>query len=189
MTKRTFILTGLFLIFSSSLLMALETYLVLSGVMIQDAGLYIALFRFPVIPLIFCFLLWRRLRHVGRSRLITVFSMAGFVVLFFTGFIGLTPFFTIIAELNPSNIVNEELAAWVKAGKKGTFQISTQSKLILMGFNASTLILVSWPLFVALFFGALDPRSPGGANPFVRLSKRVRKMKGSGQNVRAQMVA
>lgn len=189
MTKKSFILAGLFLVFLSSLLMVLETYLVFSDLIIVGTGLYTGLFRFFVIPLIFCFLLWKRLRHVGRPRSMTAFCLAGFVVVFFAETINQVLLSAIIAELNPSDVFNSEIVAWVKSGKEGVFQFSMQAKFKMAAFNASSVIIASWPLFVVLFFGALDPRSPGGAKPFARLTKRIRKKLNWGLNFSKKMVA
>ena len=174
MTRKTFILAGLFAIALGSLSAALQSYLLLSQTIPTDSGPYYLLFSALVTPVGFGLLLWKRLRTVGRSKRFTAFSFFGLLVTFYFALI-----FPVIAwiGLDTSSIsgaiISNEIGAWASSGREGVIIFTLKAKLQVAILLAIDYLVGYWPLFVALYLAALDPRFPKGDSQLKRLLNRI----------------
>lgn len=172
MTRKTFILAGLFAIALGSLSAALQSYLLLSQTIPTDSGPYYLLFSALVTPVGFGLLLWKRLRTVGRSKRFTAFSFFGLLVTFYFALI-----FPVIAwiGLDTSSIsgaiISNEIGAWASSGREGVIIFTLKAKLQVAILLAIDYLVGYWPLFVAMYLAASDPRFPKENNLLGRLSK------------------
>lgn len=188
MTRKTFILAGLFLIILGPISIALQSFLLLSEMLPKETYVYFDLFRFVVIPLVFGLLMWKRLINIGKSRKFTACSLVGLLAVFIMSMI-LLPLMLTYFGSNPSGALMNEIATWSKSGGKGDFNFSTNAKIKMATYHAITLALANWPLFAALYFGAGGPRSPRGNNPLSPLSKNTVEKGNSALSLRTQMVS
>jgi len=186
MTRKTFILAGLVLIALGPLSVALETFLMLSESISKETFVYFDLFRLVAIPLVFGFLIWKHLNHVGKSRRFRAYFMAGCFATFFMS-MTLLPLIAMYLGSNPVGALMSEIATWSKSGGEGDFTFSTNVKLKMAIYHAITLAVANWPLFAALYFGAGGPRFPRGNNPLTRLSKHEVEKDNAALNLRKQM--
>lgn len=188
MTRKTFILAGLFLIALGPISFALQTFFLLSEMLPKETYVYFDLFRYVVIPLVFGLLLWKRLKHIGKSRRFMVFCFAGTFATFVMSMV-LLPLMLINLGSNPVGALMNEIATWSKSDGKGDFNFSTNVKIKMAIYHAFTLALVNWPLFAALYFGAGGPRAPRGNNPLSPLSKHTFEKDNSASSLRTQLVS
>lgn len=195
MTRKIFILAGLFLITLGAFSIALQTFLVLSEIILAETDVYFSLFRLVVIPLAFGLLAWKRIIHIGKSRRFTACCIAGIIAAYFLSMI-LLPLMaiyldTIYFDNSALGDLMNEIAIWSKSGGEGDFTFSTYGKLKIAAQHAFILALASWPLFAALYFdfGAGGPWSPRGNKPLARISKRAVEKDNSALNLRKQMVS
>jgi len=188
MTRRTFILAGLFLIALGPISIALETFFLLSEIISKEIYVYFDLLRYVAIPLIFGILIWKRLKHIGKSRKFIAYCFAGVFATFFIS-MTLVPLLAIYLGSNPVGALMNEIATWSKSGGKDGFKFSTNVKIKMAIYHAITLALANWPLFAALYFGAGGPRSPKGHNPFALLSKHSFEKDDSALSLRKQMAS
>ena len=175
MSRKTFILIGLFLIALGPLSVALQSYLLLSKIIPTGSGPYYLLFGFLVTPIGFGLLLWKWQRTVGRSRRFTVLSIFGLLVTYYLSFV-ILPVHTWIG-LDISSVLLNEVGDWAKSGRDEVIIFTMKAKLqvALMLIIGNTIGM--WSLFLALYLGASDPRFPKGNNLLGRLSKRVSAMR------------
>lgn len=166
MTRKTFILTGLFLIALVPLYMGLLSFLTLSQIIQMDSitNTHLPLFLIAAVPLGFGVLLWLRLRYIGKTRTFTGLCIFGFFVtlllsykLNLSGGLGLIQFFDI---KNPSERILAEIVAWQNAGSEGELSISLRPRIEMAMLSGGRYLFVNWFLFVVLYFGALGPRPP-----------------------------
>ena len=90
---------------------------------------------------------------------------------------------------SPVDALLNELSAWSKAGGEGQFHYSMEFKLKMTAFNAVQQTLASWPLFLVLYFGSYDPRSPGGFYVLGHISTHIKKTLNSVAKFQKQVVA
>lgn len=188
MTRKTLILAGLFLIALGPISIALQTFFLLSEITSRETHVYFDLFRYLAIPLVFGLLIWKRLKHIGKSRRFTACYFAGILTAYFMSMI-LVPLMALYFGSNSVDAMTNEIVTWSKSGQKGDFNFSTSAKINMATYNAIILALASWPLFVALYFGAGGPRSPKGNNPLAPLSKHAVEKDNSAFSLRKQMVS
>ena len=169
MTRKTFILTGLFLIALAPLCTASHAFLMLSKITPAEMTAYLQLFLQVAILLAFCLLVWKRLNFISKSHQFKVWFFAGFLATFFISLTILPPFLFTSIGINPVDALNDEIANWVNSGGKGDFSFSTYGKIKVAIFSAILSVVINWPFFAALYFCARDPRSPKGDNPFSHL--------------------
>ena len=166
MTRKTFILTGLFLIALVPLYMGLLDFLFLSQIIQMDSitNTHLPLFLIAAVPLGFGVLLWLRLRYIGKTRTFTGLCIFGFFVtlllsykLNLSGDLGLIQFFDIN---HPNERILAEITAWQNAGSEGELSISLRPRIEMAMLSGGTYLFLNWFLFVVLYFGALGPRPP-----------------------------
>lgn len=166
MTRKTFILTGLFLIALVPLYMGLRCFLFLSQIIQMDSitNTHLPLFLIAAVPLGFGVLLWLRLRYIGKTRTFTGLCIFGFFVtlllsykLNLSGDLGLIQFFDIN---HPNERILAEITAWQNAGSEGELSISLRPRIEMAMLSGGTYLFLNWFLFVVLYFGALGPRPP-----------------------------
>ena len=164
MTRKTFILTGLFLIALVPLYMGLRCFLFLSQIIQMDsiANTHLPLFLIAAVPLGFGVLLWLRLRYIGKTRTFTGLCIFGFFVTLLLSYKlnlsgDLIPFFDI---KNPNERILAEITAWQNAGSEGELSISLRPRIEMAMLSGGNYLLLNWFLFVVLYFGALGPRPP-----------------------------
>jgi len=126
--RKTFILAGLFLIALGSFSIALQTYLMLSEIIIKETFVYFDLFRWVGIPSAFGVLVWKRLTHIGKSRRYTACCIAGIMTTYFMSMI-LLPLMAMFLGSNVVGALTNEIATWSKSGGEGDFTFSTNVKL------------------------------------------------------------
>ncbi len=170
MTRKTFILTGLFLIALVPLYMGLLCFLTLSQIIQMDSitNTHLPLFLIAAVPLGFGVLLWLRLRYIGKTRTFTGLCIFGFFVtlllsykLYLSG--GLIQFGDLIQFFdinNPGHQILAEIAAWQNAGSEGELSISLRPRIEMAMLSGGRYLFLNWFLFVVLYFGALGPRPP-----------------------------
>lgn len=164
MTRKTFILTGLFLIALVPLYMGLLCFLTLSQIIQMDSitNTHLPLFLIAAVPLGFGVLLWLRLRYIGKTRTFTGLCIFGFFVTLLLSYKlnlsgDLIPFFDI---KNPNERILAEITAWLNAGSEGELSISLRPRIEMAMLSGGNYLLLNWFLFVVLYFGALGPRPP-----------------------------
>lgn len=164
MTRKTFILTGLFLIALVPLYMGLLCFLTLSQIIQMDSitNTHLPLFLIAAVPLGFGVLLWLRLRYIGKTRTFTGLCIFGFFVTLLLSYKlnlsgDLIPFFDI---KNPNERILAEITAWQNAGSEGELSISLRPRIEMAMLSGGTYLFLNWFLFVVLYFGALGPRPP-----------------------------
>ena len=164
MTRKTFILTGLFLIALVPLYMGLLDFLFLSQIIQMDSitNTHLPLFLIAAVPLGFGVLLWLRLRYIGKTRTFTGLCIFGFFVTLLLSYKlnlsgDLIPFFDI---KNPNERILAEITAWQNAGSEGELSISLRPRIEMAMLSGGNYLLLNWFLFVVLYFGALGPRPP-----------------------------
>ena len=164
MTRKTFILTGLFLIALVPLYMGLRCFLFLSQIIQMDSitNTHLPLFLIAAVPLGFGVLLWLRLRYIGKTRTFTGLCIFGFFVTLLLSYKlnlsgDLIPFFDI---KNPNERILAEITAWLNAGSEGELSISLRPRIEMAMLSGGNYLLLNWFLFVVLYFGALGPRPP-----------------------------
>lgn len=164
MTRKTFILTGLFLIALVPLYMGLLSFLTLSQIIQMDSitNTHLPLFLIAAVPLGFGVLLWLRLRYIGKTRTFTGLCIFGFFVTLLLSYKlnlsgDLIPFFDI---KNPNERILAEITAWLNAGSEGELSISLRPRIEMAMLSGGNYLLLNWFLFVVLYFGALGPRPP-----------------------------
>lgn len=164
MTRKTFILTGLFLIALVPLYMGLLCFLTLSQIIQMDSitNTHLPLFLIAAVPLGFGVLLWLRLRYIGKTRTFTGLCIFGFFVTLLLSYKlnlsgDLIPFFDI---KNPNERILAEITAWQNAGSEGELSISLRPRIEMAMLSGGNYLLLNWFLFVVLYFGALGPRPP-----------------------------
>lgn len=184
MTRKTFILAGLFLITLGPISIALQTFFLLSEITSTETIVYFDLFRYVAIPLVFGLLIWRRFKHIGKSRRFTACCIVGFLATFVISMI-LLPLMLIYLDSNHLGALMDEIRTWSKSGGTGDFKFSTNVQIKLAIYHAFALALANWPLFAALYFGAGGLRSPRGNN----LSKQTFEKDNSALSLRTQMVS
>jgi len=170
MTRKTFVLAGLFLIALGPLSAALQGYLLLSKILPTDSGPYFLLSSFLVTPIGFGLLLWKWLRTVGRSIRFTALSFFGLLVTFYFSYIFPV---TALIGLDAGAILYNEIGAWARSGREGVIIVTMKVKLQVAMITAIDHMLGNWTLFLALYLAASDPRFPKGNNLLGRLSKRI----------------
>lgn len=188
MTRKTFILAGLFLVALGAFSIALQTFLMLSEIITKETFVYFDLFRWVGVPLAFGLLVWKRLTHIGKSRRFTACCIAGIIITYFMSMI-LLPLMAMFLGSNVVGALTNEIATWSKSGGEGDFAFSTNAKLKMATFHAVTLVLASWPLFIALYFGAGGPLFLRGKDPLTGLSKHAIEKDNAALNLRKQMVS
>ena len=186
MTGKTFILIGLFLIALGPISIALQTFFVLSEALSTETSIYFDLFRCVAIPLVFGLLIWKRLKHIGKSRRFMAYCLAGIFAIFFMS-MTLLPLMAMNLGSYPFDALTNEIATWSKSGGKGDFKFSVNAKIKMATYHAFTLALANWPLFAALSFGAGGSWSPKGNNSLASLSKHPFKKDNSTLSLRKQM--
>ena len=164
MTRKTFILTGLFLIALVPLYMGLLCFLTLSQIIQMDSitNTHLPLFLIAAVPLGFGVLLWLRLRYIGKTRTFTGLCIFGFFVTLLLSYKlnlsgDLIPFFDI---KNPNERILAEITAWLNAGSEGELSVSLRPRIEMAMLSGGNYLLLNWFLFVVLYFGALGPRPP-----------------------------
>ena len=164
MTRKTFILTGLFLIALVPLYMGLLCFLTLSQIIQMDSitNTHLPLFLIAAVPLGFGVLLWLRLRYIGKTRTFTGLCIFGFFVTLLLSYKlnlsgDLIPFFDI---KNPNERILAEITAWLNTGSEGELSISLRPRIEMAMLSGGNYLLLNWFLFVVLYFGALGPRPP-----------------------------
>ena len=164
MTRKTFILTGLFLIALVPLYMGLLCFLTLSQIIQMDSitNTHLPLFLIAAVPLGFGVLLWLRLRYIGKTRTFTGLCIFGFFVTLLLSYKlnlsgDLIPFFDI---KNPNERILAEITAWQNAGSEGELSISLRPRIEMAMLSGGNYLFLNWFLFVVLYFGALGPRPP-----------------------------
>ena len=190
MTRKIFILAGLFLIVLGPFSIALQTFLMLSEIIIAETFVYFDLFRLVAVPLAFALLVWKRIIHIGKSRRFTACCTAGIMATYFMSMI-LLPLIAIYLDNGAVGALMNEIVIWSKSGGEGDFTFSTHVKLKMAAHHAFILALASWPLFAALYFDfrAGGPWSPRGNKPLARLTKRAVEKDNAALNLRKQMVS
>ena len=171
MSRKIFILIGLFLIALGPLSVALQSYLFLSKIIPTDSIPYFSLFSFLMTPIGFGLLLWKWQRTVGRSRRYTVLSIFGLLVTYYSSFI-LVPVHGWIG-LDTFSVLFDEIGAWAQSGRDEVIIFTMKAKLQVALTLTIEQTIAMWPLFLALCLGASDPRFPKGNNLLGRLSKRI----------------
>ena len=164
MTRKTFILTGLFLIALVPLYMGLLCFLTMSQIIQMDSitNTHLPLFLIAAVPLGFGVLLWLRLRYIGKTRTFTGLCIFGFFVTLLLSYKlnlsgDLIPFFDI---KNPNERILAEITAWLNAGSEGELSVSLRPRIEMAMLSGGNYLLLNWFLFVVLYFGALGPRPP-----------------------------
>ncbi len=168
MTKRKFLFAGLFLVALSAFWISLETYFLLStkNVEFSNSGriflLNLRIFLLTLgTPILFCVVLWQRLRFTGRSRPISAIFIAMFFVLWYYGMFFGSSFLPVLNVFNPVDTLMEELRAWSAAGYEGVSQYKLRTILKMSAFNGMTSTITgNWTLLLALILGAFDPWCP-----------------------------
>ncbi len=170
MTRKTFVLTGLFVILSGSLFVTLQSHLIISRIIPLDWVAHGTVFRCIIVPVGFSLLLWKWLRTVGRSKRFAAFSFFGTLVTYYMVLIsqGL-----VWLGFDTSHILNNEIAVWSKAGGEGEIMFTMKGRLKVAILTAINETLGNWILFAALYVGASDPRSPKPHSQLNRLLKRI----------------
>lgn len=189
MTRKKFILAGVFLIALGALSIALQSYLMVSEIISKEMAIYGPMFYLIAIPLAFGLLLWRRLKYTYRSRRLSTFCCAGFFVAFFISLLFPIQYVLMMSGFDPSGPIVNEIVAWSKSGGEGDFHSTTKAKVEMAFMIAFVHTLGNWPVFVALYFGSKDSSSPRGNNLLDRLSKRISEKRNAVTSSRKQIVS
>ena len=146
--------------------MALQTYFLLSEITLTEAEVYFHMLRYVAIPLVFGFLLWKRLIIIGKNYKLLTYFFVGFIA-----FSLLVPLLALNLNFNPTGTLTNEIAAWSKSGGKGDFSFSKNVKIKMTTFNAIVSAITYLPLLAALYFAVDGPRPPRGNQALVHLSR------------------
>lgn len=165
MTKRSFILFGLFLIALAALWVSVETYLLLCFRKEDPLGPLSSLFYFWVIPILFWFVVWRYLRFSGRSKKLSAASVLGCALLFYFGNAISWPLIELLEPYSPHNTMLDEIGAWADAGSKGVLEFKSLTILKVSAFNGLSTLIGTWPLIFVLILVGFDRRPPSDMNP------------------------
>lgn len=168
MSRKKFILSGLFLILLAPLCTALLCFLMLSKIIPGEMAAYLQFFIQVAILLIFGLLIWKRLNSLGNSHPYKAWLIVGLliIVLIMSYIIVPSLLFTHVGS-DSINTLNNEIANWSNSGGRGEFKFSNYGKMKMAFFSAVFLVVKNWPLIAALYLGAKGPRSPRGQNSFI----------------------